>query len=709
MTGVWSILSLRVTALALVLLPVMLLSCSESTAAGQDGTGVETDSPEQHVCDYEFTEAVGQFVPVAELLAPHSLLAGSVQGFLDLCRPAASEPLIFSDSKLRTHHLILGLEHIYPLASVEWSGYSGTRAETVKAVSIDLSYNGISYQRFLSDYPLTEGLASIDLGGAPARYIRFVFAADGDTGKAVQDIRLKLAEGYIVKEDTAWSGTFFRSEGWTGADGIFSYNLASGDRSLGSSGFTGFVFSDTFVGDVFAHNKLRSHYTMVNNSLAYFDPEKPFDAAFEFVYRETEGKAASVFPAEAYTGLRARNLLDGDGLTKSRSASALLTNKADGTMWLSDQPKPVVTIDLMAEELIHELYIWNYNEEPSLGVKLFELQASVDGRSWKTLGSPTVPQASGTEGEPYTLRLPLAGTQARYLRLTVREGYDRNQAGLGKLILFGPGGRFLFGQVQASSELSRPSKLEESSRLWLQDGIVLDNQFYTFPLLVKDWSTIFKVHSVGMIKVPLVEKRFDYHNAGYFDTSLQIATEDGAKVYFGAGILDNRNRDGFLYVYGYKDLDGRQLVVARIVDRDIQNFNRWEFFDGQGWSPDVDKVAGLKPAVSPELSVTYIPEGRHAGSYMLVVMEGSLSGRIVYAIGESPHGPFGEYQTIYQTSEHTYLDGGFAYNAKMHAHLSAPGNYLVSYNVNTFNAGALRDTRIYYPRFIRMVEVGKSN
>ena len=136
-------------------------------------------------------------------------------------------------------------------------------------------------------------------------------------------------------------------------------------------------------------------------------------------------------------------------------------------------------------------------------------------------------------------------------------------------------------------------------------------------------------------------------------------------------------------------------------------FNRWTFFDGNGWSSHADDAAPLKEGVSPELSVTRIPTGRYAGHYMLVVMEGTVSGRIVYAVGDQPWGPFGDYTLVYETTEASYLTAAFTYNAKMHAHLSEPGNYLISYNVNTHNLGALRDARIYYPRFIRMVEVNE--
>ncbi|MBE0700321.1 MAG: hypothetical protein IH571_01415, partial [Acholeplasmataceae bacterium] len=97
--------------------------------------------------------------------------------------------------------------------------------------------------------------------------------------------------------------------------------------------------------------------------------------------------------------------------------------------------------------------------------------------------------------------------------------------------------------------------------------------------------------------------------------------------------------------------------------------------------------------------------GLYEGKYMLVVMENTTSGRISYAISDTPYGTFGDYHNIYETIENTYLKGAFTYNAKMHPHLSEPGNFLISYNVNTTQVQALADARIYYPRFIRLIEV----
>jgi len=169
--------------------------------------------------------------------------------------------------------------------------------------------------------------------------------------------------------------------------------------------------------------------------------------------------------------------------------------------------------------------------------------------------------------------------------------------------------------------------------------------------------------------------------------------------------MDNRPQDGYIYVYGYLDLNGRHLIVSRTTEADFTRFNHWEYFDGSGWSRDINQSYPLIDKVSAELSVTYMDQGLFAGKYMLVVTEHTVSSRIVYALSDTPYGTFGAYQLLYQSIEHTLYRGAITYNAKMHAHLSEPGSYLISYNVNSTSPAALYNANVYRPRFIRVTEV----
>ena len=685
--------------LVILVLIVMLASCQRPD--DQD----DQDDITIPICDVVVPETVDDLVPAISMDMPHSTVTGNIDNFINPCKPVDVNPLFFTHSALRTHQVTMTFAHIYPLQSVLWTHLTEAGVEAVASVSVDVSTNGLNYHRVVQGHALAETMTTIALGGTMAKFVRFVFAADEEKTYGIQDIRFKLDRGYIIKEDADWNQAFYRTSGWTGADGIFSYNLSSGSRAIGAIGKTGFVFSDTIIGNVNPVTHQRSHWSIINNSVGYYDPSQPFDDAFSFDYLIQNNRAASMFVPDAFTGKRARHLQDGDGLSISHAKEGLLSNSGDGTMWRSNVLPNALTIDLKTEEEVHHLYLWNDNELPAYGVKTLTLRTSLDGVAWNTVETYALDQASGNPAEPYTLAIALDGILARYLKLDILEGHDASMVGLGKIMIMGDDERYLFGAIEANHELTTPTNHERTSRLWLQDGIVIGDTFYNFPLLVKDWQGLFKVFSVGLVSMPVTNGTFDHANITYHSTPLQVNTPDGGIIYFGAGVMDHRDIDGHLYVYGYKDGPGRHLVVARFLPEDILHFNRWRYYDGQDWSVNAADVALLKDKVSPELSVTYIPEGLHAGKFMLVVMEGTVSGRIAYAIGETPYGPFGDYTLIYQTSEHDYLRDAFTYNAKLHANLSTPGNYLISYNVNTMTFSALGDARIYHPRFIRMIEV----
>lgn len=685
--------------MAIILLVASVLtfaSCKRSDDPKQDDVAIED-------CHVFSPEYVGDTIPIMKMESPRSTFTGNKDHFVNPCKPVEVAPLLFTSSSIRTHQVTFTFEHVYPLKSVLWTHVEEEGIHKVENVSVDISLNGLRYQRLHEDYLLKEDETEIDLS-VTAKSIRFVFEANENT-YGIQHIRFTLNEGFIIKEDRSFTNAFDRTSGWTGADGIFSYNLSSDRRIIGSAGKTAFVFSDTIIGEVSPETHRRSSWSIINNSLGYYDPDLHFENAFDFDYALESGRPKSLFSPDAYLGKRARHLLDGDGLSASHDPQGLLTNNGDGTMWRSDQLQNELVIDLGTPETIERLFIWNDNDTPSYGIKFFSLHTSMDMESWVSFKTYELAMASGNDLEPYTMDIDLEGVQARYVEITIESGHDDDMVGLGKIMILGEKDRHLFGSITATHEIETPSNHEKTSRLWLQDGVVIDDTFYSFPLLVKDSPDLFKVHSVQMIAMPIENERLIHEETTYLNTPLQVSTQDGGTIYFGAGILDHRDIDGYLYIYGYKDLNGRHLVVGRFLPEDITHFNRWRFYDGQGFGERIQDVVSLKEGVSPELSVTYIEEGRHAGTYMLVVMEDSVSGKVSYALGDTPFGPFGDFTNIYQTSEHAELKDAFTYNAKMHPNLSSPGNYLISYNVNTFTFSALGDARIYRPRFIRMIEV----
>jgi len=658
-------------------------------------THVITTEPDIENCEYQASDTYGDELSFIDVEASKSTVLSNTTNFI--CPGDADHPLVLSDSIIQTHQVILSLDAIYPIHQLILNNQETENYVSINEISIELSMDGYRYERVINNYTLIEGDNFINMDDKPAKKIKLIYD-DQDEPVGIQDLKAILGEGFIIKEEKDLSDQFLRTEGWTGADGIFTFDLDQGGDRIGlNHQTTGFIFSDTFIGTVNEEYR-RTGFEFVNNSFGYLNHDND---QLSFEWDDTGELPKSVLIPDAYIGSRVRNLLDGDGLTITNHPSALLTNVNEGTMWLSTDLDAEVLIDVKDLYDISSIFIWNYNETPEYGVKAFDLYTSIDGDTFSKLGSYQLDQANDA---PYTKELIFNQNTTRYLKLVVTDTYDETYVGLGKIRIFSSDGRSLFGDVIATNEITDLSTNEESARLWIQDGIVINDKVYFFPILVKDYLTYFQVHNVGLVEMDIVDHKFDYQHATYMNTPLMVKTSDGAIIYFGAGVMDNRDVDGYIYVYGYKDLDGRKLVVSRVTEENFLDFNKWTYYNGSEWTTSIDDVQTLKDGVSAELSVTYMEEGIFEGKYMLVSMENTTSGNVVFSIGDTPYGPFSEFTTIYKTYENQYLDA-FTYNAKLHPNLSTYDRLIISYNVNSTGLAAFRDARIYYPRFISMTRV----
>jgi hypothetical protein len=683
------------------LLTMFLFGCQETTTT-QQTTQISTEENISE-CNYQFNDTYGEEIIIQEIDIPNSDVLSNTYNFISSCKETNSSELIVANSQSRTHQIYLTFDAIYPIEYMELVNYSGDLADTLTKITVEVSIDGVSYSRIYYDYELTDGVNIIDMENKMVKSVKIVID-DLDNSQGIQDLSFSLGEGIIVREETEFTSMFLRDNGWTGADGIFTFDLDNGGDALGvPHQTTGFIFSDTFIGGV-NENFSRTNFEMINNTFGYLDETT---GEMTFVWDDSEEEPKSVLLPDSYTGERARNLLDGEGLTITNSPLATLNNSAEGTMWLSNDLSSELVIDLKAAYAVTNIYFWNYNANPDYGVKEFDIYTSLDGVNFSFQASHSIDKASGSETEAVTYEIAYNENITRYIKIVITDTYDDELVGLGKIMLFGLEGTSLFGEIEATEENTTITTNEESARLWLQDGIVLNDKLYLFPILVKDYSTFFKVFNVGLIEMDIENNQFDYENANFLNTPLMSTSSDGGVIYFGAGVMDNREVDGFIYVYGYKDLAGRNLVVARVTEENFLNFNEWTYFDGTNWSSSIDDVAPLKSGVSAELSVTYMDSGIFAGKYMLVVMENTTSGNVAYALSDTPYGTFSEFTIIYETSESSYLSGAFTYNAKLQPSLSTPDKLIISYNVNTTSLSALLDAKIYYPRFISITAVIK--
>ncbi len=250
---------------------------------------------------------------------------------------------------------------------------------------------------------------------------------------------------------------------------------------------------------------------------------------------------------------------------------------------------------------------------------------------------------------------------------------------------------------------------------WLGDGFVnqeLGNAIYIFGYRVRNVGTgAFGFKEVGntLIKIPAGSKP-PYHELKQMDTPFYLTDKSGDIGSFGAGIYVNTAKagapapDGYIYVYGVHGM-GKNVMIARVLPKDFEQFNKWTFYDGSNWVKDMSKAADVTDNVSNELSLTALPDGRYA----LIFQVGGMSTNVGMRIGATPYGPFGPVIRIWDCKSDLEEKTFLVYNAKAHPSLSAPGELLISYNINSleFIADLKKHPNLYRPRFIRMKINGK--
>jgi hypothetical protein len=246
---------------------------------------------------------------------------------------------------------------------------------------------------------------------------------------------------------------------------------------------------------------------------------------------------------------------------------------------------------------------------------------------------------------------------------------------------------------------------------WNQDGVMIGNTLHSLFLRLGPAGGAFPFEVVGVNHVSFPVTGGVPEVVHQADTPLfRPDTAERGNIQFGAGIMSNTAAagapfpDGYLYVYGVQnDPLIKSLLVARVRPSDFGNFDRWRFWDGEDWHPVLDAAVPVTDRISNELSVTPLADGR----YLLVFQLDALSPYVAARVGESPVGPWEEPIQLYRAPEVDDDPNTFVYNAKAHPHLSAPGELLVSYNVNTFDfwGAFFQDADIYRPRFIRVTGI----
>ena len=631
-------------------------------------------------CDTLPLKAIGAILPMASFSLPYSTYEGNLDSFSKHCKNDDEYPISLISSNRQTHQIIVSFDAVYPVSNFL------IHLDEIVELSI---YVTLDDEKFTPLKNTTNKQESIDLD-IYAKGLKIAFSAQNEM--ILSHLTFYLGDGYWISQETPWNDVFLRYSNWTGADGIFSFNL-TGEDVIGSSSMrTAFVFSDTFIGNVAPETFIRSSFTLINNTIGYYDPNKVFEEAFSF--EVSEGPISTFLP-DTYLYQRPEQLFSNEGMNPSLSIEGKVQLETT-SYWVTDNYLEPLFMTFKSPKFVEKLMIWNAIE-PHIQVNSMRLSAKLNGEE--------------VFGETYTLQsLPVDGSLSDSLEinvlldelvLTVLSSASETHASLSKIRIYGEE-QFLFPEVNGNFEMRELADSDQHSRLWLQDGVVIDDHIYLFPLLIKNDGSFFKVDQVGLIKTPIdpVSLELKIEDTTYFHTPLQVRTEDFGQIFYGAGVLDQSQVDGYIYIYGYKDLSGRHLVVARVLKENFEDMNAWSFYNGESFVKDIRESAPLITGVSAELSVSYVPNTSFGKDYVLTSMKYTTSGTISISTSDTPYGPFDSWTDIFEVPEPNILPGSFTYNAKMHPHLSTPSEILISYNVNAINFVSHRDARYYYPRMI---------
>ncbi len=531
--------------------------------------------------------------------------------------------------------------------------------------------------------------------------------------KENKEVEVILGLGYYAVPLKDLDNKFLNNNGWSGGDGIFSFNLTNGkdQMDLAEDVNTLFIFSDTFVGwsDTKTHQRMQPH-AMPNNSFAYYKNEE-----VKFYVNQDQNKAIDAF-------YHLNKELDYDGSIPRQ----LLTHnysKAFGYVSGYGDEKPELVFDFYTVRDFNKLVIENYfNEEVSnsykRGVKDLTILISEDNKTFNKVGDYLL-EANKEGNEEVELKVNF---KARYIKFVLNSNYNDQSFndgtfGLNKVKFFN--NKQLYKDIYATSS-SVMLRGALNSWLWLQDGVVIGDSHYFIPLVVNtDLSQPeglqFKITDTALIETKIKDGKLDFSRVTQKIAPL-LSKKDNVEYIIGGAIFANTkqanslNPDGYIYVYGYRSTFGlRQMVLARVKEEEFSLFDSWQYYTKEGWSYELTDAKPLLDHISPEFSVSEIREGVNKGKYIANFTFDTNTNEIAFSIGESLLGPFSKPQVIYLTPEQEkYKSTTYTYNSKAHPHLSKSKEILVTYNTNTYSFDHnMSDYRVYRPRFIKMISTEK--
>ena len=560
------------------------------------------------------------------------------------------------------------------------------------------------------DSEVTQDGLEINFSSLVARYLKFE-----------DDITIKLyqGEGYIGSFNKEWTDLFVTDMGWTGGDGLFTFNLKGIEQNNLSEKDvkTLCVFGDTFFCTKGCDLRRLEPCLMPNNSYCVIDGINPIKEKTSFyVKQDDKGHYESYLVPNndlSFQGCMANNLVN-------------YSSEKDVMPFMSSyNPSSDIEIvfDFNDEYQLKSMDVYNYflNSDVDCGYQLRgvkEVDVYYKKHGTFIFYKKAIIQKAEYENKGLNSTLIPLDVKTRYIKLVISNkigkgnyqgsNYHEGLFGLNKVYFTTYKDEVLTDiSVWSNNEYSKNDK---HAWFWLQDGIIIKNRFYSLPLVVTSDPTQpdgfqFKVEGVSMISAPIQDEMPRFEKMVQKSTNL-LRKQADKEYCFGCAFLNNTLEDGYIYIYGYtssffESEFGKRLIVARVKESKFSNINEWRYFNGSEFVSDILQSKPLVDHVSCENSVF-----KDGDKYICIFTYDVKSKYLAYSLADTPYGPFGQIRICYVCTENT-CEHLYQYNGKGHLHLSKTGNILASYNVNTSDFGEnMKYSSVYGPRFVNLIKKG---
>ncbi len=165
----------------------------------------------------------------------------------------------------------------------------------------------------------------------------------------------------------------------------------------------------------------------------------------------------------------------------------------------------------------------------------------------------------------------------------------------------------------------------------------------------------------------------------------------------------NAETSGFVFVYGdqHRKYKNRQLLLARVRPKEIEDFAKWEFYSGKnGWVADCDRVEPIADGIGAEFSIEQV-QFQGKTKFVMVHSHHWFGTNVFVRTADAPEGPWSKPFAVYDVPDLKKSKNYFTYAARGHAMLSPEGHLLITYIVNSNDFWEMAgDASIYRPRCI---------